>query len=188
MSQRVWQPMKQEVKDTVRDYRDVLKEIVVEAGNRPVTTALKAYAVGVAAWATKHAPDMLEYQYQLVEASTDLGEVPDPIRRQSSQDHVSKRVQLLSLNQLDYLWLGPLSLVYKKETEERLKLFSATNTPWLRTISTFPSRVVDVGFNHKWLLLNAAMIDYDEPEDDDDGGDGAVREQNQPIDLARVLK
>ena len=85
--------MKQEVKDTVRDYRDVLKEIVVEAGNRPVTTALKAYAVGVAAWATKHAPDMLEYQYQLVEASTDLGEVPDPIRRQSSQDHVSNTFQ-----------------------------------------------------------------------------------------------
>lgn len=166
MSRRMWQPMKEEVKGICRDYKDVLLDMVRDAGERPVSAALKAYAVGAVVWASNHAPDMLEYQTQLAEASNDLGEVSDVIRKRSAFEHVARRTELMTLNQLDFYWLGPVSLILEREHERQLKIFKATHIPWARRIATLPERFVDVGFNHRWLWLEKVMVDYDIAEDD----------------------
>ncbi|EGD81668.1 hypothetical protein PTSG_02382 [Salpingoeca rosetta] len=168
VSRRMWQPLRREVTAIARDYKDVLVDMWKDVGERPMSAAIKAYAAGAVVWASNVAPDMLEYRQQLAEASNDLGEVSDFIRRKASFEHVAKRMDLIATERLDYVWAGPVSLILERDHEKHLKLFKATSTPWVQFIASLPSRVLDVGFNHRWLWLETAMIDYDIPEDMDD--------------------
>eukprot|EP01147_Barroeca_monosierra_P010250 gene10250-2406_t len=166
VSRRIWQPLKNKLQPIVRDYTDVLMEMGKDIRSHPFSSLSKLSVIGAFFWSANVAPDMQSYEDQVTIANADIGEVSESERRKSSFDHVARRAELLSQDRLDFMWLGPISLVVEREYPRSLKLFRATHsTAWFDSLLSFPRHIADVGFNKNWFMLQLAMVDYDISEE-----------------------
>nr|ACQ58475.1 C19orf52 [Anoplopoma fimbria] len=150
----------------VSDYKEACREIVVGSWERPVKASVYASLLGGALACFYTKPDHLSFETTLLECSNQLGLLSPWIRNGTSDGHVQSLVKLRNEGRLQHASLGLLSLVYRSEYDPDTTLYEAhcsnLSAPWRE----LPQRILDVGFVHRWWVLNSKMKDYDVNDDE----------------------
>ena len=148
------------IKAAAEDYRVVFKETAEDVRARPLATGLKLCAAAAFGAACATAPSERDYVDAITTAETELIECGGAVKREAVR-HVDWRMQLRDRGLLRHLWLGPVSLVLRREEPERLQRFDAAYESFPKQLRALPDSLVDVGVAGRWLRLQKVMVEYD---------------------------
>ncbi|KAL6257951.1 hypothetical protein P5V15_011549 [Pogonomyrmex californicus] len=143
------------------DYKDVAFDVAKDCRERPVRAAMYITVLGACFYSNRHNPDETMFREQLIQSSTKLIQVGEPIRNPISVQHVKWLEQCYNEGLIRRLNLGVLSLIWLDNYDKDCSSYKAV-CPYLKPrYVTFYERIVDVGFLEKWWLLEKKMKDYD---------------------------
>lgn len=109
----------------------------------------------------KYNPDESSFREYLLQNSTKLVQIAEPIRNPISENHVKWLEQCYNEGVIRRLNLGIISIIWIDNYDKMCSLYK-TVCPYLRPrYITFHERIADVGCLGKWWILENKMIDYD---------------------------
>lgn len=144
------------------DYKQVLIDTLTECKDRPIKAS--AYGTGLAliGYCLATNPDERDFEQQLSESQNNLASVPKNLQNPSSCDFVLTLNDLNNQKVLNYQSLGLFSVMYVTDWPKHCALFpNHCNYLKPRVKSYFYDRIIDIGFVHKFRILDNKMVDYD---------------------------
>lgn len=164
---RILASMRQYLRTVWLDYYEVLKEVRRDACNKP----LKASAYGIATIFVinlfRTNEGLKSYSAEIVSACNRVGSVVDKCRNPTSKEFVQNIGELHCQGLLRQLDLGFSTLIYKADSNQDIALYRYNCSHLRPSLKEFiHERLVDLGIQGRWLILESKMKNYDINEDE----------------------
>uniref|UniRef100_A0A182PH27 Mitochondrial import inner membrane translocase subunit Tim29 n=1 Tax=Anopheles epiroticus TaxID=199890 RepID=A0A182PH27_9DIPT len=148
-------------KNLVIDY----KEMVIDTGrtmrNRPVRSGVYVSLLAGSLYAGAHNPSETDFYDQFRRAYNQLSLVHQTCQNPIASQHLTFLERCHNEGILRRLSLGVVSFLWLDNYDKGLAIYKAV-CPYLQPrYLTFHERIIDVGFNGKFWVLERKMIDYD---------------------------
>ena len=141
------------------DYKSAIKDTLAHAKEHPVKSTVYLLVIGSALAAWRQRPDYASYISAVVGYSNEISQCNE--RRPSAHNHVTEVIRLQSDRYLQYVNLGVLALIVRRNYSADVKLYNETCAHLQPHWWTVFDRIVDVGFWSKWHVLEKKMVDFD---------------------------
>uniref|UniRef100_A0A1B6BXL3 Mitochondrial import inner membrane translocase subunit Tim29 n=1 Tax=Clastoptera arizonana TaxID=38151 RepID=A0A1B6BXL3_9HEMI len=147
--------------DLLRDYKEVVKDVIVEVKEKPRKAATIATTLGLLFYCGKLNPDEISFRTNVLNCIHDIMLIGKPVRNPASEQHLIFLETCYNQGLLRRFSFGIFSVIWLDNYNSNLGLYK-TSVPYLKPkITTYWDRIIDIGFLNKWWILNNKMIDYD---------------------------
>ena len=143
------------------DYKAVFTDFYHQAKRKPARFLSMLTTLGGFYYLYGQNPGVNSYDDAVLECASELLQISHLIRNPSSDSYVQEILNFRNQGRIRIQSLGLFSIVWVSEFGPECDLYERhcyyTQPRW----TSFPQRVIDIGFLGHWYCLEKAMIDYD---------------------------
>lgn len=159
-------------KNVAMDYEEATKDLFRGCRQKPIKASVIGGSLLTFWYLYETKPDEHSFRDAYIRMHHDLTLLPDSNRNKASQSHRDRVTRCENAKTLRFTSLAIATLVWEDRFDAQVGLFSA-QCDYVRPtyIDILQNRVIDIGFNGKWLSLEKAMKDFDiDPDEWDEQG------------------
>lgn len=143
------------------DYKSVTKDTLLHLKEHPFKSTVYFLGIGSALAAWSQRPDYESYTNAVIKYSNEICQCSELTRKPSAHRHITETIHLQSDSYLQYVNLGVVGIVIKRNYPAEVKIYNETCGHIQPHWWTVFSRIVDIGFWRKWYVLEKKMADFD---------------------------
>uniref|UniRef100_A0A1Q3FDL1 Mitochondrial import inner membrane translocase subunit Tim29 n=1 Tax=Culex tarsalis TaxID=7177 RepID=A0A1Q3FDL1_CULTA len=161
----IWEKWAKYWKNLIIDY----KEMIVDTGRtmrqRPVRSGIYLSLLGATYYCGVNNPDERDFIERFRHYGNELSLVHPASQNPEATRHILFLQRCYNEGIVRRLSLGVVSFIWVDNYDRAVAVYKAI-CPYLQPrYMTFHERVVDIGFNNRWWLLERKMVDYDVNEE-----------------------
>ena len=159
-------------KNVAMDYEEATKDLLRGCQKKPLKATLISGSLLSFLYLHETRPNAENFRDAYIRMHHDLTLLPNSNRNKASQLHRDRVTRCENAKTLRFTSLAIATLVWEDNFDSQVGLFAAQCDYVKPTyLEILQDRVIDVGFNGKWLFLEKAMQDYDvDPDEWDELG------------------
>ncbi|XP_055635104.1 mitochondrial import inner membrane translocase subunit Tim29 [Toxorhynchites rutilus septentrionalis] len=157
----IWEKWAIYWKNLIIDYKEMIKDTAKTMRDRPVRSGIYLTLLGSSYYCCVNNPSETDFVERFRQYRNDLSMVHPSCQNQETANHILFLQRCYNEGIVRRISIGVVSFIWLDNYDRGVAIYKAI-CPYLKPrFVTFHERVIDVGFNNEWLILNKKMVDYD---------------------------
>ncbi|XP_055612919.1 mitochondrial import inner membrane translocase subunit Tim29 [Uranotaenia lowii] len=157
----IWEKWAMYWKNLVIDYKEMIVDTGKTMRERPIRSSIYLTLLGASAYCSSNNPDEADFMDQFRRRSNELSMVHPSCQNPQASEHIQFVQRAYNEGIVRRISLGVVSFMWLDNYDRGVAIYKAI-CPYLQPrYVTFHERIIDVGFNKRWWMLERKMIDYD---------------------------
>lgn len=147
--------------DLIRDYKEVVKDVVVGAKTKPKKASIIVTSLGLFGYFVKNNPDENSFRECVLNHTNEVLLVAKPVRNPAAEQHLVFLETCYNRGMLRRFSFGIFSVMWVDNYDKNLGIYKSS-VPYLKPqFTTYLDRIVDIGFLNEWWILSKKMNNFD---------------------------
>ncbi|XP_062565387.1 mitochondrial import inner membrane translocase subunit Tim29 [Armigeres subalbatus] len=157
----IWEKWATYWKNLVRDYKEMAIDTGKTMRERPVRSGIYLTLLGGTYYCCATNPDEADFVDRFRQCTNELQLVHPSCQNPTAAQHIQFLQRCYNEGIIRRISLGVVSFIWLDNFDRGVAIYKAI-CPYLQPrYMTFHERIVDVGFNNEWWMMQKKMVDYD---------------------------